>query len=203
MTIRDTCTRGRVPGAALVLVLVLATALVAAVSGCKPYDSPTTQSSPASGDAAPLPSPTTGATGTPGPSAPDAVPDQPNQTGADLGVANSADHGKYLVDATGKTLYVLEKDSKGASSCYDACSTKWPPLLAPQGTPKALDPSIQAGAIVDIQRTDGNVQVTFHGHPLYHYAQDLTAGQINGAGVKDQFGEWYLVTPGGDPLQTR
>jgi predicted lipoprotein with Yx(FWY)xxD motif len=180
--------------------LCCALAMVGALGACKQYDSPTTQSAPAGGDAAPVHSTASGATGTPGPGAPNAVPDQPNQTGADLGIANSADHGKYLVDATGKTLYILQKDSKGASSCYDACSTKWPPLLAPQGTPKALDPAIQADAIVSIQRTDGNVQVTYHGHPLYHYAQDASAGQINGAGVKDEFGEWYLVAPSGDPM---
>jgi len=179
--------------------VLIALALVAAMAGCKQYDSPTTQSSPASSASAP--SANTGATGTPGPAAPNAVPDQPNQSGADLGVANSADYGKYLVDATGKSLYLLEKDSKGASSCYDACSTKWPPLLSPGGTPKALDPSIQANAIVNIQRTDGNVQVTYQGHPLYHYVEDTSAGQLNGQGVKDQFGEWYLVTPAGKPLE--
>jgi len=177
----------------------IALALLAGAAACKRYDSPTTQTSPAS--SASVPSATTGATGTPGPAAPSAVPDQPNQSGADLGVANSADYGKYLVDATGKSLYVLQKDSKGASSCYDACSTKWPPLLSPAGTPKALDPSIQANAIVNIQRTDGNVQVTYQGHPLYHYVEDASAGQLNGQGVKDQFGEWYLVTPAGKPLE--
>jgi predicted lipoprotein with Yx(FWY)xxD motif len=180
--------------------LFWALAMVAVLGACKQYDSPTTQSSPATGDAAPAPTTASGAIGAPGPAAPAAVPDQPNETGADLGVANSADHGKYLVDATGRTLYILQKDSTGASSCYDACSTQWPPLLAPKGKPKALDPSIQGNAIVNIQRTDGSVQVTYHGHPLYHYAQDQAAGQINGAGVKDQFGEWYLVTPAGEPM---
>jgi len=179
--------------------MCLGVVVLVVLGGCKRYDSPTTQSSPASTATTPLP--TRGATGTPVPSAPSAVPDQPNQTGADIGVANSADYGKYLVDATGKTLYILEKDPKGASSCYDACSTKWPPLLSPGGTPKALDPSIDATAIVNIQRTDGNVQVTYQSHPLYHYADDNSAGQLNGQGVKDQFGEWYLITPAGKPLE--
>jgi predicted lipoprotein with Yx(FWY)xxD motif len=177
--------------------------LVVALAGCKQYDSPATQTSPADADRGSVPSTASGATGAPGPAAPSAVPDQPNQTGADLGVANSAAHGKYLVDATGKTLYVLESDSKGASGCSDACSTRWPPLLAPQGTPKALDASIDAGAIVNIQRTDGGVQVTYRGHPLYHFAQDMTAGQINGQGVKDQFGEWYMLDPAGKPIEGR
>jgi predicted lipoprotein with Yx(FWY)xxD motif len=128
------------------------------------------------------------------------VPDQPSTSGANLGVANSADHGKYLVDATGKTLYMLDKDPKGASACSDACATRWPPLLSPAGTPKALDPSMAAARIVNIQRADGGVQVTYNGHPLYHYAQDLAAGQINGQGARDEFGEWSMLSPDGGPI---
>jgi predicted lipoprotein with Yx(FWY)xxD motif len=177
----------------------LAILCIVGLAACKQYDSPTTQASPPDSNAQP-PASTTPASGAPAATAPSAVPDQPNQMGADLGVANSADHGKYLVDATGQTLYMLEKDSKGASSCYDACSTQWPPLLSPKGTPKALDPALQAGAIVNIQRTDGTVQVTYNGHPLYHYSKDVAPGQINGQGVEDQFGEWYMLTPAGEPL---
>ena len=177
--------------------VVLALALAASASGCKQYDSPSTQTSPP--DEASTPSTASRATGT---SAPGAVPDQPNQSGSDIGVANSADHGKYLVDATGKTLYALEKDDHGKSSCYDACSTRWPPLLSPQGTAKALDASVKGDAIVSIQRTDGTVQVTYQGHPLYHYSQDQAAGQINGQGIKDQFGEWYMLSPAGEPLDS-
>jgi predicted lipoprotein with Yx(FWY)xxD motif len=174
---------------------------IAGLAGCKQYDSPTTQASPPDSSARePASAPAT--SDVPAATAPSAVPDQPNRTGADLGVANSADHGKYLVDATGQTLYMLEKDSKGASSCYDACSTQWPPLLSPKGTPKALDPALEAGAIVNIQRTDGTVQVTYNGHPLYHYSKDVAPGQINGQGVEDQFGEWYMLTPAGEPMES-
>jgi predicted lipoprotein with Yx(FWY)xxD motif len=175
---------------------VLGLGLLLTVAGCDPQE----VQRPTGSDATPASAPAA-ATTPPAATAPSAVPDQPAQSGADIGVASSADHGKYLVDATGKTLYVLEKDSKGASSCYDACSTQWPPLLSPGGTPKALDPSIDAGAIVNIQRTDGAVQVTYRGQPLYHYSRDLAAGQLNGQGVKDQFGEWHIVTPSGEPSQ--
>jgi len=179
--------------------VLLALACAASVGGCKQYDSPSTQTSPPA--QASSPSTSSQATGSPT-TVPDAVPDQPNQGGSDIGVANSAGHGKYLVDATGKTLYMLEKDDKGKSSCYDACSTRWPPLLSPQGTPKALDASVKGDAIVNIQRTDGTVQVTYQGHPLYHYAQDQAAGQINGQGIKDQFGEWYMLSPAGEPIES-
>lgn len=173
--------------------VLLALACAASAGGCKQYDSPSTQTSPPAETS--NPSTTSQAAGTPA-----AV--QSDQSGSDIGVANSADHGKYLVDATGKTLYALEKDGKGKSSCYDACSTRWPPLLSPQGSAKALDASVKGEAIVSIQRTDGTVQVTYRGHPLYHYSQDQAAGQINGQGIKDQFGEWYLLSPAGEPIES-
>ena len=175
---------------------MLSMACVAAFGSCKQYDSPSTQTS--SPGRSPNPSTASQATGAPG-SAKATVSDQSSH-GAGIGVA----HGGYLVDATGRTLYALAKDGKGQSSCYDACSTRWPPLLSPQqGTVQTLDPSIKADAIVDMQRTDGAVQVTYQGHPLYHYAQDPAAGQTNGQGIKDQFGEWYMLSPSGEPLDSR
>ena len=36
--------------------------------------------------------------------------------------------GKILVDASGKTLYMFEKDADGTPTCYDDCATNWPAL---------------------------------------------------------------------------
>jgi predicted lipoprotein with Yx(FWY)xxD motif len=134
-----------------------------------------------------------GATNTSSANAPEpAVP-----TGSDLGTAESADHGKYVVDGTGKTVYMLDKDNATTSTCHDACATEWPPLLAQNGTPKAMDPSIDDGTISVIQRKDGTQQVAYGGHPLYHYSKDTAAGQLNGAGKNDEFGNWSLLGPDG------
>lgn len=117
--------------------------------------------------------------------------------GSDLGVAQSADHGKYVVDGTGKTVYMLDKDNATTSTCHDACATQWPPLLAQNGTPKAMDPALDDGSITVIQRKDGTQQVAYGGHPLYHYSQDTAAGQLNGAGKDDPYGHWSVLTPEG------
>jgi predicted lipoprotein with Yx(FWY)xxD motif len=190
--------------------VLLALAVVCALGACnrgEPTDStqpaadatPPAAQVPPAGERATSPSgAATDATGMP-PAANLPEPVTPN--GADLGVAESAQHGRYLVDATGRALYLLEQDSNGTSTCHDACATQWPPLLAQQGTPRTLDPSLDDGAVGVIQRKDGTQQVSFNGHPLYHYARDTAAGQINGAGRKDQFGEWYLLGPEGNPLQ--
>ena len=121
------------------------------------------------------------------------------ESGFDLDVAQSAEHGPYLVDGTGKTVYMLAKDSATTTTCQGACTTEWPPLLA-QGEPKAMNPALSDGDVGVIQRGDGTQQVTFAGHPLYHYAKDTAAGQLNGAGKHDQFGDWSLLSPEGKPL---
>jgi len=185
-------------GSSLTLV---AAALAFAIGGCQRHE-------PASDVPAGGPPPTTAQTtptdasvaGINNADAPPAAtePGQPSTgNGADLNVAESAEHGRYLVDATGKALYMLDKDSGGTSTCSDACSTEWPPLLAAQGTPRGMDEAVRADAIGTTKRTDGTVQVTYAGHPLYHYAKDLAAGQLNGHAEKDAFGAWHLVAPDG------
>src|SRR3954469_15627997 len=41
--------------------------------------------------------------------------------------------GTVLVDGKGRTLYLFEKDKGGASSCYGACASIWPPLTSAAG----------------------------------------------------------------------
>jgi hypothetical protein len=48
-----------------------------------------------------------------------------------------------------------------------------------------------------VKRADGSKQVTLDGHPLYYFAGDQSAGQLNGQGV-DEFGaKWFTVAPTG------
>jgi predicted lipoprotein with Yx(FWY)xxD motif len=134
------------------------------------------------------------ATPVPEPAPSPSVPDQPNQTGADLGVSKAAQHGDYLVDATGKAVYTLDKDGPGTSTCHDACARAWPPLLASQGAPKALE-GVDQAKIGTFARPDGMVQVTYGGRPLYHFEGDRAAGQLNGHDRTDEFGHWQLARP--------
>ena len=38
--------------------------------------------------------------------------------------------GKVLAAENGMTLYTYKDDHGGASTCYDACATNWPPFIA-------------------------------------------------------------------------
>ena len=128
------------------------------------------------------------------------APMQP-EGGMMLQVSSAAAMGPYLTDGSGRALYLLEGEPQGESSCYDACAEEWPPLLAPQGAPSTGAGDVEASRIGTIQRRDGSAQVTYGGHALYYYHDDTGAGQTQGQDLTDQWGEWYLVQPNGQPLE--
>ena len=110
--------------------------------------------------------------------------------------------GQYLVDGRGQSVYLFEKDDGGESYCTGACAAVWPPLETSTASPEA-GAGIQSGALGTIKRDDGDMQVTYHGHPLYYYAADAsTPGKTRGEDV-EQFGSgWYLVNGHGDPVES-
>jgi predicted lipoprotein with Yx(FWY)xxD motif len=107
--------------------------------------------------------------------------------------------GQILVDSQSRSLYLFEKDTGTASTCYGACASSWPPLTA-SGIPKAGG-AIVAAKLGTTKRTDGQTQVTYNRHPLYYYAGDTAPGQTTGQGLK-QFGAgWDVVAPSGNKIE--
>ena len=119
---------------------------------------------------------------------------------ATLAVDTLEGSGPYLTDGSGRALYLIEGAPQDSATCYDACAEEWPPFLAPQGQPTAAAPPLDSTLIDTIQRRDGRTQVTYAGHALYYYHDDQGPGQTTGQDVTDQWGEWYLVRPDGQPL---
>ncbi len=103
--------------------------------------------------------------------------------------------GKFIADGQGTTLYLFMKDTMNTSNCNDACAQKWPPLIS-QGKP-TLGGGLDASLVGTTQRKDGSMQVTYNGHPLYHYAPDQKPGDVLGQGVGSV---WFVVTAAGDPF---
>jgi predicted lipoprotein with Yx(FWY)xxD motif len=116
-------------------------------------------------------------------------------SGAATVSAASTSLGTILVDGSGRTLYLFQKDQPNRSTCAGACVAAWP-VDTSSGTPKAGS-GVQASMLGTITRADGGTQVTYHRHPLYYYSGDSGAGQHNGQGV-DAFGaKWFVVNPAG------
>lgn len=107
--------------------------------------------------------------------------------------------GSILVDGSGRTLYLFEKDRPNESECSGACAAAWP-VDENSGTPKA-GAGVQASLLDTIERGDGTTQVTYNSYPLYYYSGDGKPGEINGESV-DAFGaEWYVVPPAGGKVE--
>ncbi len=113
--------------------------------------------------------------------------------------AGTSTRGAILTDATGRALYLFEKDTGGKSACYGACAQGWPPLLT-TGTP-AAGAGVSMSLLGTVKRTDGTVQVTYAGHPLYYFVQDTKPGDIKGEGAQAFGAGWDLVSPAGKKIE--
>jgi predicted lipoprotein with Yx(FWY)xxD motif len=105
--------------------------------------------------------------------------------------------GSFLVDDKGMTLYLFTKDTPNTTVCYDKCATAWPPLLT-TGDPVAGE-GVDASLLGTTDRTDGTVQVTYNGWPLYYYEKDKAPGDVVG---QDVGGVWYVVSAEGNQVTT-
>lgn len=112
-----------------------------------------------------------------------------------VNVVDNATYGKILVNSQGMTLYLYTKDTPNTSNCYDQCATNWPPLIV-SGTPTG-GADIDSAKLGTTKRTDGSMQVTYNGWPLYTYISDKAAGDTTGQNVGSV---WFVVSPAGDKI---
>lgn len=104
--------------------------------------------------------------------------------------------GTVLVDSNGMTLYYFEKDKGGKSACYGECASAWPPLTT-SGEPEATGRA-ESSKLGTTKRSDGTMQVTYAGWPLYTYVQDTKPGEANGTDVKAFGATWYPLHSNGE-----
>lgn len=105
----------------------------------------------------------------------------------------SVELGTIVVDGEGMTLYVFDNDTGGESTCYEGCAQTWPPLVGEAAAGDGIDASL----LGTTERTDGSMQVTYDGNPLYFYAPDSAPGDTAGQGVG---GVWWVVAPDGTKI---
>lgn len=113
-----------------------------------------------------------------------------------VAVQQNASKGSYLIgkgllvnsqgmadqSKAGFTLYTFAKDTPNQSNCGAACIANWPPLYAAADAQTAGDFSL-------VTRSDNTMQWAYKGQPLYFYAGDSAAGDING-----EITNWALAT---------
>jgi len=97
-----------------------------------------------------------------------------------------------VTNSSGKTLYWFAPDTSTTSKCTGSCSTYWPPVTGPVTAGSGV-----TGTLGTITRSDGTMQATYDGHPLYTYVGDTAAGQAKGNGLNLSGGLWYEMTVSG------
>jgi predicted lipoprotein with Yx(FWY)xxD motif len=97
-----------------------------------------------------------------------------------------------LTNAKGFTLYWFVPDTSTKSNCNGSCATYWPPVKGPATAGTGV-----TGKLATITRSDGSVQATYNGHPLYTYVGDKAPGQAKGNGLNLSGGVWHEVTVSG------
>jgi predicted lipoprotein with Yx(FWY)xxD motif len=103
--------------------------------------------------------------------------------------------GRVLVDSHGKTLYIWAHDHGRKSTCNGDCATYWPPLIT-RGMPIARG-GVNQSLLSSSRRSDGRMQATYAGHPLYYFIQDARPGQTKGEGLTGFGGRWDPISASG------
>jgi predicted lipoprotein with Yx(FWY)xxD motif len=106
--------------------------------------------------------------------------------------------GRILVNGKGRALYLFTADT-GQSNCYGDCAHAWPPYLVKR-RPRAGD-DVRAGLIGTVQRSDGSIQATYAGHPLYYYISDNEPGEVLCQAVNEFGGYWYVLRASGKAVR--
>jgi predicted lipoprotein with Yx(FWY)xxD motif len=107
-------------------------------------------------------------------------------------LSRTIDGTAVLTNSKGLTLYWFGPDTSTTSNCNGQCATYWPPVTGPV----TAGPGV-TGTLGTITRSDGTVQATYDGHPLYTYVADTSPGQDKGNGLNLSGGVWHDVTVSG------
>jgi len=110
----------------------------------------------------------------------------------------SASHNAMLnktivIDAHGRTLYALSPETVHHLLCKShACLEIWRPVTV-RSRAVALHAHGVEGHLALLKRSDGKLQVTLRGLPLYRFSGDSANGEANGDGIRSFGGRWHVV----------
>jgi predicted lipoprotein with Yx(FWY)xxD motif len=111
---------------------------------------------------------------------------------ATVSVQQSA-YGNVLFDGRGFALYAFTKDPRGRSTCSGACAAAWPPFIVARRA--RAGGGVKVAMLGVVKRSNGTLQATYAGKPLYYYVGDRKPGQILCNDVDEYGGTWLVVHP--------
>jgi predicted lipoprotein with Yx(FWY)xxD motif len=101
---------------------------------------------------------------------------------------------RIAVSSAGRTLYALSPETAGHLLCRSsACLRLWPPLTVPSRASRLTAGPGLHGRLGILRRSNGMLQVTLRGLPLYRFSGDHGSGQTHGQGIESFGGTWHAV----------
>src|SRR2546421_2589606 len=110
----------------------------------------------------------------------------------------SSQFGPIVADAHGQALYLFTKEKSSQSRCYGRCANSWPPPIT-KGRPSGRS-GARSMLLGTTRRSDGKLQLTYAGHPLYYYRGD-SPGRVLCQDVNEFGGLWLVVRPNGTAVR--
>ncbi len=109
-------------------------------------------------------------------------------------VTNTKFEERIVVDAHGRTLYALSPETSRHLLCKSSeCLSAWPPLtVRSRKTKLKAGPGVH-GQLGILRRSNGMLQVTLRGLPLYRFSGDSAKGAANGEGIMSFGGTWHVL----------
>jgi predicted lipoprotein with Yx(FWY)xxD motif len=107
---------------------------------------------------------------------------------------------QVLTDSAGFVLYWFANDTPTASNCNNSCASYWPPVI---GTPSLASGVALSGKLGTIKRSNGQLQATYDGHPLYTFKSDTSAGMDSGNALNASGGLWWAMTASGIKIKAK
>ena len=107
-------------------------------------------------------------------------------TATEISTTSNAKLGTILV-AGDNAVYTLK-----GKKCTGSCLKAQPPVLLPAGvTAATAGTGVDAAKLGTVKTSDGSLQITYAGKPLYWSAKDTASGQVHSG--HNKFGTWTAV----------
>ena len=116
---------------------------------------------------------------------------------------NSSFSEEIVGDTHGRTLYALSPETTHHLLCKSReCLKFWPPLTVRSTKTKLAVGAGVRGHLGILRRSNGMLQVTLGGRPLYRFSGDAASGAAKGENIHSFGGAWHVLSAvSGAPLE--
>ena len=110
--------------------------------------------------------------------------------------------GNVLVNAEGKTLYMLTSEKGGKITCTasNGCTQVWPETTLASGAKATAGSGVQSSLLGTVTGAAGSPEVTYNRWPLYTFSGDSGPGVAHGQGLQSFGGTWWVLNAAGNPV---